>query len=85
MLDKPEKTRQLLAALKAALSFEVDLTPQAMVALTAHQAGIPVKSRQVVSDVSYAGDEGGIVCHIRPEKGRDAISSRSPMSGSIVP
>ncbi len=30
MLDKPEKTRQLMATLKAALPFEVELTPYAL-------------------------------------------------------
>jgi hypothetical protein len=73
MLDKPEKTRRLLAALKAALPFEVDLTPPAIAALTAQQVALAVKPRQIVSDVSYAGDEGGIICHFLPEEGRDAI------------
>jgi len=59
--------------LKAALPFEVDLTPPAIAALTAQQVALAVKPRQIVSDVSYAGDEGGIICHILPEEGRDAI------------
>lgn len=71
MLDKPEKTRNLLTTLKAAVPFEVDLTPEAVTALTEQQGA--VKTRQVVSDVSYAGDEGGILCHLLPEEGRDAI------------
>ena len=73
MLDKPEKTRRLFAAMKAAPPFEVDLTPPAIAALTAQQGALAVKPRQIVSDVSYAGDEGGIICHILPEEGRDAI------------
>ena len=73
MLDKPEKTRALLAALKAALPFEVDLTSEVVATLAAQQAALAVKPRQIVSDVSYAGDEGGIICHILPEEGRDAI------------
>ncbi len=73
MLDKPEKTRRLLAALKAALPFEVDLTPEAVAALAAQQDGVAVARRQIVSNISYAGDEGGMICHLLPEKGRDAI------------
>ena len=73
MLDKPEKTRALLAALKTALPFEVDLTPEVVATLAAQQAALAVKPRQIVSDVSYAGDEGGIMCHLLPEEGRDAI------------
>ena len=73
MLDKPEKTRRLLAALKAALPFEGDLTAAAVATLAAQQVAVAVKPRQIISDVSYAGDEGGIICHVLPEEGRDAI------------
>ncbi len=73
MLDKPKKTQTLLTALKAALPFEVNLTPEAVTALAAQQDGVAVELRQIVSDISYAGDEGGIICHLDPEEGRDAI------------
>ena len=66
MLDKPEKTRRLVAALKAALPFEVALTPDLIAHLARQQKPAVVKSTETVSDISYAGDEGGIVCHIRP-------------------
>ena len=33
----------------------------------------PTRLRYVVSEVSYAGDEGGIVCHIAPPQGGGAI------------
>jgi hypothetical protein len=61
MLDNPEKTRQLVAALKADLPFEVTIAH-----LARQQKPVVVKSTETVSDISYAGDEGGIVCHIRP-------------------
>ena len=66
MLDKPEKTNKLLAELKAAVPFEVTLTPELIAALARQQKPIAVKSTEMVSEISYAGDEGGIVCHIRP-------------------
>ena len=31
------------------------------------------QNRQMVSEVSYAGDEGGIICHIAPPDGREVI------------
>jgi hypothetical protein len=73
MLDKPEKTYQLLAALKAAVPFEVELTPSLITHLQAQQAAVAVKPRGIVSQISYAGDEGGIVCHIVPKDGRNAL------------
>lgn len=73
MLDKPEKTYQLLAALKAAVPFEMELTPSLIAHLQAQQVAVAVNPRQIVSQISYAGDEGGIVCHIAPEEGRDAL------------
>ena len=73
MLDKPEKTQRLITALKAALPFNVDLTRETADAVTAQQGGIAVEPGQTVSDVWYAGDEGGIICHLLPQEGRDPI------------
>ena len=66
MLDKPEKTRELIGTLKAALPFEVALMPDVITHLARQQKPITVKSMEAVSDISYAGDEGGIICHLRP-------------------
>ena len=70
MLDDPEKTRQLVTALKAALPFEVELTPSLVKHLREGHVAIADKMQHVVSEVSYAGDEGGIVCHIVPPQGQ---------------
>lgn len=67
MFDKPEKTEQLLAAMKADVPFAVALTPKLIAHLARQQKPIAVKPVETVSDVSYAGDEGGILCHIRPD------------------
>jgi hypothetical protein len=73
MLDHPEKTPKLLAALKAAVPFEVELTERLVNQLRAqHHAGADQK-HHTVSDLSYAGDEGGIVCHIVPPEKREAL------------
>src|SRR3954465_3310377 len=70
MLDDPERTSRLLAALKAALRCEAPLTPPLARLLREQQVVLPAGDRQTVSGVSYLGDEGGIVCHIVPPDGR---------------
>jgi hypothetical protein len=73
MLDHPEKTPKLLAALKAAVPFEVELTERLVNQLRAqHHAGADQK-HHTVSDLSYAGDEGGIVCHIVPPEKQEVL------------
>ena len=62
MLDNPEKTTRLLTALKAAVPFEVEVLPSVVKRLQSENCTITNPAGQVVSDLSYAGDEGGIVC-----------------------
>ena len=69
MLDNPEKTNRLLAALMASLPFEVELTPMLVQHLQTQNVDIGDENRYTVSGISYAGDEGGIVCHIVPPDG----------------
>ena len=64
MLDHPKKTAQLLGALKAAAPFEVELTSSLVEHLRAEDVIEADQKRHVVWDLSYAGDEGGIVCHL---------------------
>jgi hypothetical protein len=69
MLDHPEKTARLLASLKAAAPFEVELAPLLIEHLQAENVADADRPRHVVCDLSYAGDEGGIMCHMaRSEK-----------------
>ena len=75
MLDKPEKTDELVAKLKAALPFEIGLTPELIVQLARQQKPVAVKPTETVTDVSYAGDEGGILCHIRLAGGSMVVAS----------
>jgi hypothetical protein len=73
MLDNPEKTTRLLTALKAAVPFEVEVLPSVIKNLQSENLTIANPARQLVSDLSYAGDEGGIVCHIVPEGKSEAL------------
>jgi hypothetical protein len=93
MLDNPEKTAHLLAALKAAVPFEVELPPMVIKQLQADKVADGHQARQTVSDLSYLGDEGGIMCHIVPPGDEAAIIislthvrvSRSiPLAASIL-
>src|SRR6266542_990122 len=73
MLDNPEKTARLLAALKAAVPFKVELVPSLVTYLRTQHVAIADQSQHIVSNLSYAGDEGGIVCHIAPPDKEEAL------------
>jgi hypothetical protein len=73
MLDKPEKTRELMAILEAAAPFEVALMPDLIDHLARQQKPVVVKPIETVSGVSYLGDVGGIACHVQPEDADSVI------------
>jgi hypothetical protein len=73
MLDNPEKTARLLAALKAAVPFEVELTPAVVKQLQSENFAHADQTHRTVSDLSYVGDEGGILCHIVPPDEQRAL------------
>jgi hypothetical protein len=66
MLDRPEKAEALLDAMEDSLPFKVHLMPELVARLARQQRPLTVKPIETVADVSYAGDEGGIMCHIEP-------------------
>ena len=72
MLDNPEKTARLLAVLKAAVPFEVELAPEVVKHLQSKNVAVD-QTHRTVSDLSYAHDEGGIVCHIVPLDKQEAL------------
>jgi len=73
MIDNPARTARLVAALKAAVPFEVEMVPSLVQYLRAQHIAIADKTHHVVSGLSYAGDEGGIVCHIAPADKQEAL------------
>ena len=92
MLDNPKKTEPLMAALKAAVPFDVELMPALIKRLQAENIVTLNEIRQTVSDV-FAGDEGGIVCHIVPPDRREAlvvslthlrVSRSMPLASAVV-
>jgi hypothetical protein len=73
MLDRPEKTRELMATLEAAVPFEVALMPDLIAYLARQQKPVVVKPTETVSGVFYLGDEGGISCGIQPANSDSAV------------
>ena len=73
MLDNPKKATKLLTAMTVALPFEGELTSSAIAYLRAKYIADDVKPTQIVSKVSYAGDEGGLICHLEPEEAEKVI------------
>ena len=67
------KTARLIAALEEAVPFEITLTPEVVKQLQAENFANPVQTYRTVSDLSYAGDEGGIVCHLVPLDEKQAL------------
>ena len=64
MLDRLVETAALLAAMERALPFDVGLMPRLIDGLATGPRPVAVKPVGTVTRISYAGDEGGIVCHI---------------------
>lgn len=85
MLDEPEKTQKLVAALKAALPFAVALTPEVIAHLAGQQKPVAVKPSETVSDISYAGDVGGIICHINRTSSDNIVSLTHVRVPSALP
>jgi hypothetical protein len=68
-----EENPPALNSIKSGSAIQVELTPALIAHLRVQYLAAAAKPRQIVSEISYAGDEGGIVCHIVPEDGRNAI------------
>jgi len=70
MLDNPEKTMKLLAALKAVVPFEVELTERLIKQLQAQHDAVADQKHHTVANLSYAGDE--------TEQARAALNRDTP-------
>ncbi len=63
MIDYPEQVERLMDRLGAALPIPARLTPEVQITLR-QQRGLTVPADCSVTWISYAGDEGGIVCRL---------------------
>jgi len=64
MIDNPDQAQRLLARLQAALPLTARLTPELAATLRTKNTKSDIPSTCSISWVSYAGDEGGIVCRL---------------------
>ena len=73
LLDKLGKTLELIAEMRAAAPFQVELTEPVIAALSEGPGAVRVSARQTVSRVDYAGDQGGIMCGMDIDDGREHL------------
>ena len=64
MIDNPVQVERLLTKLKAALPLPARVTPELIVTLKAENPEASVPAACSITWISYAGDEGGIVCRL---------------------
>ena len=63
MIDHPDQVQRLVDRLNAALPIPARVTPEVQMALR-RQRGVAMPANCSVTWISYAGDEGGIVCRV---------------------
>ena len=66
MLDKLDKTARLMAMLKAAVPFEVELLASTLARMREYSPDVPISAKEMVFQVTYEPSHGGIICLIRP-------------------
>lgn len=64
MIDNPDQTERLLAKLNAVLPVPARMTPELTATLQARDPAHEIPVSCTISGISYAGDEGGIVCRL---------------------
>ena len=94
MIDHPEITERLIAKLHEALPIPARLTAELQVSLRGQNADTTIPAQAAITWISYAGDEGGIVCHLDlgPDVEKAAFTSitylrfdaRSPLAREIA-
>ena len=84
MLDRPERSARLLATLKAALPFEVELLPATLARMRERSPDVPISAREMVFEVADEPSHGGIICLIRPH-GTDSLVATSLTHVRVLP
>lgn len=74
LIDDPSAVASLLKQMEAHLPILAEVTPEVRQMLRAQKVLIPASRRVKIEHVSYAGDEGGIVCGLAfPGASREAV------------
>ena len=66
MIDHPDQVERLMERLGAALPIPARVTPEVQLALK-KERGVAMPPSCSVTWISYAGDEGGIVCRVEAD------------------
>jgi hypothetical protein len=66
MIDNAEKTEHSLAKLQAALPLQARATSELVATIQAKHPAMKISVDCSIIEISYAGDEGGIVCRFNP-------------------
>ena len=73
VIDHPEQVERLMERLSTALPIPARLTPEVQMTLQ-QQRGVTMTTDCSVTWISYAGDEGGIVCRLEaPAETAEAV------------
>ena len=64
MIDNPDQAERLLARLQAALPLPARVTPELAATLQTKSIATEIPSTCSINWISYAGDEGGIMCRL---------------------
>jgi hypothetical protein len=64
VIDNPDQAERLFDRLKAALPLPARMTPELAATLQAKNTATEIPSTCSITWISYAGDEGGIVCRL---------------------
>ena len=79
MIDDPDRVDRLLDRMRAALPLPARMTPRLLATVRDQDPATPLAAACSVTQVDYAGDEGGIVCHLErgggDEKGKLIVTS----------
>jgi hypothetical protein len=64
VIDHPDQVDRLLTRLREALPMPARLTPRLLASLREQNPALSLAAACQITRVDYAGDEGGIVCHL---------------------
>jgi hypothetical protein len=73
MIDNPDQVERLLAKLRQALPLAAQMTPRLLATLHDRTPGSHPTRACRITAVDYAGDEGGIVCHLEADRAADEV------------
>jgi hypothetical protein len=68
MIDNPDRAESLLARLRAALLLPARVTPELAATLQTKNTATEIPTTCSITWISYAGDEGGIICRLDFER-----------------